>query len=105
MMQKAFKHVMLLCACFTIFFTSCKKNPITDPPINEQPAVRPVGNPIGQAVSFQANSSGGHFIAADHSIEITIPAGAVSTATTFSVQEVENTCLGSIGKSFSITPH
>ena len=96
---------MLLCACFTVFFSSCKKNPPTQTPTTQEPAVRPVGQAIGEAVSFQATSSGGHFTSADQSIEITIPAGAVSSATTFSVQEVENTCLGSVGKSFSITPH
>lgn len=104
-MQKVFRHVLFLSTCFVFFFSSCRKNPTTPTPATQKPAVRPVGQPIGNAVSFQVTSSGGQFTSADHSIEITVPAGAVSSATTFNLQEVENTCLGSVGKSFSITPH
>jgi hypothetical protein len=73
--------------------------------IDVKPVARPVGEPLGQKTSVTITSAGGEIISGDQSLKITIPAGAVTAATTFGIQEVKNTCNAAIGRSFQLLPH
>lgn len=59
-----------------------------------EPAVTGVGIPDGPAVTTEIGPSGGSLSSADGILDITIPPGAVSSNTTFSVQPIANFCPG-----------
>lgn len=96
--------LMLLSLLFVL--NSCKKpgssnNP---PPINLPPAVTPVGTPVGNAVSKMIGSTGGSLASPDGRVELTIPAGALSSNTNISIQPVTNQAPGGIGLSYHLMP-
>ncbi|WP_266366920.1 hypothetical protein [Tellurirhabdus rosea] len=85
------------------FFTSCKKE--TDR--MTEPAGAPAfehGAPTGTATSRTIGPEGGTLTLPDGSVALTVPAGAVTKATAFSIQPVENTLPGARGESFRLLP-
>ncbi|MBO9564007.1 MAG: hypothetical protein J7621_14585 [Niastella sp.] len=93
--MKQINNLALLLLLGLLF--SCSKNkPETDQP-GEKPFSQvklPHGNPIGEITTAQIGTAGGSLISKDGILKITVPAGAVSQTTTFSVQEVENVLEG-----------
>jgi hypothetical protein len=77
-------------------FTACKKDGSSDNP--PKPTAAPVktakGTPVGDAVSKTIGSSGGTLTSGDGKLTITVPAGAVSSNTAFSIQPISNTLPG-----------
>ncbi|MFT3703401.1 MAG: hypothetical protein QM802_13575 [Agriterribacter sp.] len=63
-----------------------------DPPIDEEPAVTAVGVPTGAATTKEIGPSGGSIVSADGTVEITVPSGAVSANTIFTIQPITNFC-------------
>ncbi|CCH54725.1 VCBS [Fibrisoma limi BUZ 3] len=105
-----------LVACFGLLFTSCKKEvdvvtpkPPVEVPTNPQTpvgAVTPVATPEGTAITATIGPAGGTLESADKRLRVTIPAGALSSNQTISVQPLtQNHCPLGTGKSFRLTPH
>lgn len=67
-------------------------------------AVRPIGTPLGTAVTKEIGPQGGEIASADGKLRITVPAGAVAANTTFSVEPVTNTLPGSPGIAYRLKP-
>jgi len=87
------KSVIRLLLIFVLF--SCNEDVQNNPNQDTlEPAVTEVGIPDGTAVTKEIGTSGGSFSSADGILDITIPPGAVSSNTTFSVQPITNFCPG-----------
>jgi len=87
-----------------LFFTACKKEKkIPDEAF--EPLPTPVGNVYGQPTTATIGAQGGVVASPDGRIQVTIPAGALSTNTTISVQPLKNTCSGGIGLNYRLLPH
>jgi hypothetical protein len=99
------KKYIILISLISAIFISCKKT-------NEGNAgsgipgkqVRlPHGDPVGEATTIRIGSQGGELISNDGRMKISIPSGAVTETTLFSVQEVENV-LESQARSYRLLP-
>jgi hypothetical protein len=91
--------------CFLSFY--CKKSGnsnsgsgSTDP----NAMVTPVGTPVGSPVSQSIDANGGTIVSADGVLHIIIPAGALSSATTISIQPVTNEFPDGVYNGYSLTP-
>ncbi len=76
----------------------------------EQPQARPgkvcaIGKPLGTANTTTIGPSGGKLTSADERLTITVPAGAVETGQSFSIQPIGSTGPQSLGSGFRLTPH
>ena len=98
-MQPAVYLLLLLCLQCMI---ACKKGK-TDPS-SYKPVVYPTGQPAGAAVSKMIDGSGGTLTSADNRITVTIPQGALTAATSISVQPISNTLPASPGLSYRLLP-
>ncbi|MGX5857917.1 hypothetical protein ACWKW6_29940 [Dyadobacter jiangsuensis] len=102
-------YVFLLSLVLLTLSISCEKDantPGPDPQPTEQSDVTPVGNPVGTAVSVTIGPAGGHIESGDQRVRIDIPAGALASSQTISVQPLdENHCPGGSGAAFRLLPH
>ena len=90
---------------FVACFCQCKKNG-TEPELrapNLQKVQREHGQLLGTAVKQTIGTAGGTITAADGGLAITIPSGAIETATEFSIQPVTN-IMGSKGTAYRLLP-
>jgi hypothetical protein len=78
----------------------------TDPPIQEPstPTVTALGTPVGNPVTQTIGAAGGTLQTADGSLSITVPAGALSTDTAFTLQARTNPFPGGIGLTYTLEP-
>ncbi|MFT3826587.1 MAG: hypothetical protein QM731_21885 [Chitinophagaceae bacterium] len=92
--------IFMLC----LLNTSCRKDhdKTTSGP---EETVTPVGTPTGDAIHKTIDANGGEIASADGTIRVSIPAGALSTATDISVQPVSNELPGGIGNAWRLMPH
>lgn len=102
------KKIVYALALAISVFTSCKKDkqedPIVTPPGElTQKLKLPLGAVIGNAVQKEIGAAGGSIQSPDGVIRITVPAGALETTASFSVQEVENT-LETRARSYRLRP-
>lgn len=75
-----------------VLLAACHKNGKTpEEEVATVPLVTQVGAPTGPQVSATIGTQGGQLATADGHIKIIVPAGAVTTNQTFSLQPVENT--------------
>jgi len=99
--RKLFLLTVLLAAV-----NACKED---DPGVEQEEEhvgeVTPVGAALGDAESFSIGPEGGVIDFADGLIQVNIPQGALTTATSIQVESVENTCSAGIGTSFRLVPH
>ena len=51
------------------------------------------------------DANGGELTSADGTLRLTIPAGALSTATDIAIQPISNELTGGIGDAYRLTPH
>lgn len=89
---------------------ACKKendvSPDLEPaPVNQAGVITPVGTPAGEALTASIGPAGGSIESADKRIRVDIPAGALSTTQTISVQPITNNCPSGQGDAFRLTPH
>lgn len=102
------RYRILLFTLVIVCCSSCQKNdtPII-PPTAQQitGAIRPVGISLSPAITKQIGSAGGTIQTPDAHLVITIPAGAVSTTTTFGIELISNTNLAALGNAYRLTPH
>ena len=78
------------------------------PQPSPQPIPKPtptsVGTPIGKPVDATIGAAGGTLASADGAVQLEIPAGAITTDQTISIQEITNNAPGAFGKAFRLTP-
>ena len=101
------KTTLTLCLalCASIFFVSCKSTTPTAPIDNSKGTPTAVGTPIGSPTTATIDASGGTMKSADGRLEVIIPAGALSAATTLSIQPIINQAPLGAGVGFSLLPH
>jgi hypothetical protein len=108
--MKSYQHVVLACclAASLPAATGCSKSGSNtpDPGSNETyvPTTYPKGTLQGTATQKTIGAEGGSITSADGKIKLTIPAGAVATATSFSIQPVTNTAPLGAGPSYRLLP-
>lgn len=97
-------QAIIICTLI-VWLTSCKKTPPSpDNGIPSTPIKTEIGTPNGNPVSKIIDASGGTIISDDKNLVINIPAGAVSSATTFTIQPVTNFIPNGIGTSYKLLP-
>lgn len=85
---------------------SCDRDDVLEEPeASRQGEIRPVGEPLGDAEDFAVDQNGGTVASADGLITLHFPAGAVSSATTVTIQKVVNTTPNGMGDAYRLTPH
>jgi hypothetical protein len=95
---------------FIFLLASCSKlKPdlpvVTQPPTQQSTGlVTPVGVPAGNAGSKTIGSGGGSITSADGRFTITIPAGALSTDKTITIQPISNTNVAGTGTAYRTKP-
>jgi hypothetical protein len=72
---------------------------------NAAPATTAVGTPLPAAPSSQViDSTGGSITSGDGRLTVTVPAGAVAGATTFTIQPITNQAPGGVGNAYRLGP-
>lgn len=87
--------------------SACSRDPKTVTPPQQEPpkgVVRPIGTSLGAPVTKEIGAAGGTMNSGDGKLSITVPAGAVTANTTFSVEPVTNTLPGSPGIAYRLKP-
>jgi hypothetical protein len=88
----------------TLLLLSCKKNETPTVSQSGDPIITEVGEPTGDAATAPIGSSGGTISSLDGNLTVTIPAGALSTTTTISIQPITNTAPLGIGDGYRLLP-
>jgi hypothetical protein len=85
--------IRILLPVLLFVIAGCKKtSKHNEPsPLFGEPVVTAKGQPVGTAVTKQIDAAGGALTSQDRKLTITVPAGAVSSSTTFSIQPITNT--------------
>lgn len=87
------KYLLLAFACFSLY--ACKKNSTEEALTEYNEPTAPIhserGKTTGAAITTVIGPAGGTLQTSGGTVTITVPAGAVTSATTFSIQPVENT--------------
>ena len=92
MRKHTFTKITLLSVCLlTGTFIACKKDAKPAVEENEELVVFEKGVPVGTPVTKSIGPEGGVIAMPDGRIAVTVPAGAVATATTFAIQPVTST--------------
>lgn len=103
--------IVVIVSTFILLLGSCSKiKPdlpavVTPPPTPQSGGlVSPVGVPAGNAVTKTIGSGGGNISSADGRFTVTIPAGALSSDKTISVQPITNTNVAGAGVAYRTLP-
>jgi hypothetical protein len=96
------KLFMAVVAC--LFIMSCRKDKAGLSNESDE-TITPVGAPTGQAVHKLIDANGGELTSADGTLKLTIPAGALNTATDITIQPISNELTGGTGNAYRLTPH
>lgn len=75
----------------TALLASCKKDPVNQGGTKSTPITSTRGTTTGAAATKTIGAAGGDLTSADGRITLSVPAGAVSSNTTFSIQPIKNT--------------
>jgi len=86
------------------FISGCKDDSVTNPTDSDKPLVTLVGTPTGPADTAIIDASGGTLSSTDGMLQIIVPAGAVSSATVFSIQPITNHCPGGNATAYRLLP-
>ncbi|MGB3070719.1 MAG: hypothetical protein WBC18_19345 [Ottowia sp.] len=73
-------------------------------PNSPKPAITPVGLAQGAPVNIALTSAGGTLSSADGKLTITVPEGALTAATTLTIQPIANNAPGRIGAGYRLLP-
>ncbi|MBS1752316.1 MAG: hypothetical protein JST63_20635 [Bacteroidetes bacterium] len=98
---------MLVAFLLPALIVSCNKEKYQgdDSQLVITPLERPKGISTGMAVTKVIGASGGTLQSADGSMHIVVPAGALNTNTTITIEPITNTNIAGIGNAFRLTPH
>lgn len=91
-------------ALIALSVLSCKKNGSEATPGQPDPVPVAHGKPQGTPVSKSIGPAGGTLQTADGNISLEIPAGAVTTATNFTIQPVSHTLESATGTAYRLSP-
>ena len=98
------KRKLFMAGMACLLIMSCRKD--KDILSNESDeTITPVGTPTGQVVHKMIDANGGEVTSADGTLRLTIPAGALSTATDIAIQPISNELTSGIGNAYRLTPH
>lgn len=102
---KLMGYIFLSC-----FFCACQKN--SEQPVVTKPGegvVRPIGEPIGGSVEKSIGAGGGTLISDDGKLKVEIPAGALTSDVTISIEPITRTLVDGVGNAtipaYRIKPH
>ena len=70
-----------------------------------KPQSTPIGTPFGSPTSKIIGASGGTIVSGDGSVELDIPAGALTGDTTISIQPITNNCPNGTSIAYRFTPN
>jgi hypothetical protein len=73
-------------------------------PQNTEPLITDVGTPVGDATSASIGAAGGSLQSADGRIKLTVPVGALTAATTVSIQPISNEAPLGMGNGYRLLP-
>ncbi|SHE36495.1 hypothetical protein [Flavisolibacter ginsengisoli] len=101
---------LFLSATFLIslcLLNACKKESAVTQPTAETvtPFPTAIGSPVGNAQTKEIGTAGGSITTPDGRITLAIPAGALSSSTSISIQPIENTTPLGIGFSYDFLPN
>lgn len=107
MYVRLFPYRFSLFTVILFLISGCIKNNITGtnsgtPP--QQPQATSVGTTTGDQVSQVIGPGGGSIASSDNSVELVIPAGALSSSTTITMQPITNNCPGGLTTGFRFGP-
>ena len=94
--RSVFLYLVLV---YSIIPQGCIKTGISDSnsnPRNLKPEVEPAGTTTSDPVSQVIGSGGGSISSTDGNIELIVPAGALDSNTTITMQPITNTCPGGL---------
>lgn len=86
-----------------LLIVRCSDEQVEQPPENDEPEVTGIGTPLGDPVTIDIDAAGGSLTSEDERLTLTVPAGAVSSNTTFSIQPIVDFCPGGMG-SYRLLP-
>ncbi len=101
---------LFVSALLIILTVACKKDNEVDPDLEPAPGsqageITPVGTPTGETITANIGPAGGSIESADKRVRVDIPAGALTSTQTISVQPITNHCPSGQGEAFRLTPH
>lgn len=85
----SFRHLLIAGVFIFTLLMSCKKNE-SNTTQNNSPLITDSGTPIGDVATTSIGSGGGSVQSADGNLTVTIPANALSSNTTISIQPITN---------------
>ena len=97
---------LALAASALLSVLACSKgaSPTASSSASGAPKPTPTGVPIGAPTSSSIGPAGGGLASSDGQITVKVPAGAVSGAVGFSIQEITNFAPGAVGNAYRLGP-
>lgn len=93
-----------LLLAFSGILSSCEENDPLDAAQNPDPIITDIGMPTGELTNASVGPSGGTLSSADGKLTITIPAGALASATDISIQTISNKAPSGLGFGYRLQP-
>jgi len=81
-----------------------KDSPPPSSPDDAPPILTGAGVPAGEALETTIGPDGGELVSSDGKLKVSIPAGALTKPTDFSVQSITLTALGGVGGGYRLRP-
>jgi hypothetical protein len=97
-------NISAIILVYSAFLTSCNKSDSPSAPDDNGPIITVVGTPNGEMTTASIGASGGTLNSADGKLTITIPAGALTSATDISVQPITNEAPLGLGSGYRLQP-
>jgi hypothetical protein len=97
-------HLFAIIVVFSAILLSCKKSGSTAAPDENSPIITEIGAPTGILSDTTIGPSGGTLQSADGRLTVTIPADALSSATTISIQPITNNAPLGLGFGYRLLP-
>ena len=89
---------------FAMLLISCSNSDENPVPQSGTPIVTDIGTPAGQSASSLVGPSGGTLHSADGNLTVIIPAGALSSSTTITIQPITNEGPLALGSAYRLQP-
>jgi len=101
---KTILNLLAIIFVFSVFLISCKKSDSPSVPEDNDPVITDIGTPTGAPSDTTIGPSGGTLHSADGRLTVTIPADALSSAATISIQPVTNNAPLGLGSGYRLLP-
>jgi hypothetical protein len=101
-MKKTFYRIAIITALWVAVFSSCEKD--KNSPQNTSPVITEKGTSVGNPASASIGASGGTLESYDGKLTVTIPAGALTSTTTLSVEPITNKAPLGVGTGYRLSP-